>query len=112
MSRESVVILLRHMLDAAREAHEFVRDKSREALDGDRQLQLSLIRCIEIVGEAASRLDADFRNEHPRIPWGDIIAMRNRLAHAYFDVDLDIVWSTSKEELPELILQIESMLDD
>ena len=111
MSHRSPQILLRHMLDAAREASLFVQDKSRKDLDGDRQLQHSLIRCIEIVGEAASRIDFDFREAHPQIPWIDIVAMRNRLIHAYFDVDLDIVWSTSKNELPALIRQIEKLLD-
>lgn len=112
MSRRTVQVLLQHILDAAREAHEFVSGKSREDLDGERQLQHSLVRCIEIIGEAASRIDSDFRGEHPEIPWSDIVAMRNRLIHAYFDVDLDIVWSTSKDELPNLVQQIERLLND
>ena len=111
MSHDPTWVLLRHMLHSSREAHEFVRGKTRKELDVERQLQHSLIRCIEIIGEAASRIDPDFRKAHPDIPWGDIIAMRNRLIHAYFDVELDFVWTTSKDELPELIRQIEELLD-
>ena len=110
MSHRSVQVLLRHMLDAAREAHDFVQGKTREDLQAERQLQHSLIRCIEIVGEAASRIDQDFQDTNPEIPWADIIAMRNRLIHAYFDVELDVVWSTSKDELPELIQKLERLL--
>lgn len=111
MTHRSIQVLLRHMLDAAREAHGYVRDKRREDLDGERQLQHSLIRCIEVVGEAASRIDPDFRSAHPEIPWVGIIAMRNRVIHAYFDIDLDVVWTTSRDELPKLIEQIELLLD-
>lgn len=99
------------MLDAAQEADEFAAGKSRRDLDDDRQLQHSLIRCIEIIGEAAARIDVEFRSKNPEIPWADIIGMRNRLIHAYFDIELDIVWRTCTDELPALIEQIETLLD-
>lgn len=89
------------MLDAVREACYFVRGKSRQELDGDRQL--SLIHCIENIGEAASCIDPDFREAQPETPWIDIIGMRIRLNHAYCDLGLGLVWSTSKDDLPELI---------
>ncbi len=111
MAHSSVPVLLRHMLDAAREAQEFTREKTREDLGRERLLQHSVIRCIEIIGEAAARIDAAYRDANPRIPWVDIIAMRNRLIHAYFDVDLDVVWSTCQKELPELIQELEQLLD-
>lgn len=112
MSRKPVDILLRHMLDAAHEAVEHLSGRSRDELHEDRQLQHSLIRCIEIIGEAASRIEPEFRDANPLIPWLDIIAMRNRLIHAYFDIDLEIVWSTVRDELPELVQQIEQVLNE
>ena len=82
------------MLEAAREAMGYLAGLRREDLDHNRQLQHSLVRCIEIIGEAASRLTPELRQAHSDIPWQDMIGMRNRLIHAYFDVDLDLVWQT------------------
>ena len=90
------------MLDSSRDALLFVRGKRREDLDGDRQLQLALVRCIEVIGEAAARITAEFRDAHPEIPWRPIVGTRNRLIHAYFDVNLNVIWQTAREELPAL----------
>lgn len=108
--RKDDVIRLRHMLDAAQEACSFAVGRVREDLDIDRQLTLSLVKDIEIVGEAASRISADCRSAYPEIPWQDIVAMRNRLIHGYFDIDLDIVWRTVIEELPSLIAVLDHIL--
>ena len=72
----------RHMLDAAREAVSFMHGRTRDDLDLDRQLVLALVKSIEIVGEAASRITESSRQELPQIPWDQIIGMRNRLVHA------------------------------
>jgi len=82
---------LHHMLDAAKEAILFSKNKSRNDLDTNRMLTLSLVKCIEIIGEAASRIGKDRQEELPQIPWAQVIGMRNRLIHGYFEVDLDIV---------------------
>ncbi|MBX9459432.1 MAG: DUF86 domain-containing protein [Rhizobium sp.] len=95
-------VRLRHIRDAMRSAEKFLQGRSREDLDSDEQLQFALVRAIEIVGEAASRLSQGFRDDHPEIPWSLIIAMRNRLIHAYFDLDNDILWITSSVSLPDL----------
>ena len=101
---------LRHMLEAARDALSFVAGKTREDLSSDRMLALSLVKSIEIIGEAASKVSPACKTQFDEIPWPDIIAMRNRLIHAYFDVNLDIVWQTIKQELPQLIAQLEKAL--
>ncbi len=103
-------IRLRHMLDAAREAVSFVRNRRRGDLDTDRQLVLAVVKAIEIVGEATARVSEPARQQHPDIPWEQIIAMRNRLVHAYFDINLDIVWQTVQEDLPGLIVLLEAAL--
>ena len=66
-------------------------------------LSFALARAIEIVGEAASKVSATTRLSSPAIPWNLIIAMRNRVVHAYFEIDLEIVWKTATEELPALL---------
>ena len=105
--QEDDVIRFRHMLDAAREAVEFVRGRTRVDLNGDRQLVLALVKDIEILGEAAYQVTPDTRGQAPGIPWDDMIGMRHRLVHAYFDIDLDILWKTAKEDLPPLITELE-----
>jgi uncharacterized protein with HEPN domain len=97
---------LRHM----REAASFALGKSRADLDTDLMFQFAVVRALEIVGEAASRLTEATRAAHPEIPWVNIIGMRNRLAHGYFDLDMDIVWSVVTERLPPLIVALDHLL--
>lgn len=103
-------IRLRHILDAARQALDFARDETRASLDKDRKLEFALVKAIEIVGEAASQVSTESRENLPQIPWSNIIGMRNRLIHAYFDINLDILWKTITEELPPLIAELEKIL--
>lgn len=103
-------IRLRHMLDAAHEAVEFARGKTRLELDRNRMLVLSLVKDIEIVGEAAFQIPPNTRNQLEDIPWDDIIGMRHRLVHAYFEINLDILWRTVNDDLPALIRVLESLL--
>ncbi|MXW23624.1 MAG: DUF86 domain-containing protein [Chloroflexi bacterium] len=95
------------MLDAAREAVSFASGHVRADLDEDRQLVLALVKDVEIIGEAANTVTEPTRLELPGIPWLEIVAMRNRLVHAYFDINLDIVWQTVQQDLPKLIGQLE-----
>jgi uncharacterized protein with HEPN domain len=98
------------MLDATKEALEFVRGKRRADLDTNRMLVLSLVKELEIIGEAAGKVSAEIRSQYGAVPWLDITGMRNRLIHAYFDVDLDIVWSTVTKDLPQLKTEFEKIL--
>jgi uncharacterized protein with HEPN domain len=94
------------MLDAARAADGFARGRTREDLDADLMLQCPLARAVELIGEAASRLPAEYRAAHPQIPWSVIIGMRNRLIHGYFDVDLNILWETASRDISSLITEL------
>jgi len=98
------------MLDAAREAQGFIASRSRSDLDHDRLLLLALVKDVEIIGEAATRVSPETRLEWGDIAWQDIVAMRHRLTHGYFDIDLDIVWSTVTDDLPPLVAQLERAL--
>jgi len=110
MSRDDPQVRLRHMLFYAREAVGLMRDRSRADLEIDRALGLAIIRCLEIVGEAASRVPVAIQQRHPKIPWPQIIGMRNRLVHGYDIVDYDVIWSTVTEDLPPLIAELEEIL--
>ena len=103
-------ICVRHMLDAAREAVSFAQGRTRDDLSTDRQLVLALVKDIEIVGQAATRITEPTRRSLPEVPWERIIGMRHRLVHAYFDINLDIVWKTAREELPALIAMLEAAI--
>ena len=103
-------IRFRHMLESALEALEFTRPHHRSDLDQDRLLLLGLLKLIEILGEAAARIRPETRNRYPQIPWMDIIDMRNRVVHVYFDIDRDEVWDTVTKDLPPLIEQLEIIL--
>ena len=105
------VVRLRHMLDAAQEAAFFAQNKTRSSLDTDRQLVLSLVKSIEIIGEAAANVTTKCREGFPQIPWRDIISMRNRLTHVYFDINLDILWKTVVEDLPPLIAELGKVVE-
>lgn len=96
-------VRLRHMIEAASAAIAFIDSKTRVDLDGDRILLFALVRAVEIVGEAASRVSQPTRDAMPAIPWTQIVGMRNRLIHAYFDVDADVLWQTVSMELPPLL---------
>ncbi len=103
-------IRIQHMLEAAQEAVTFAEGRSRDDLATDRMLSLAIVRCIEIVGEAAANVSSEERNRYAQIPWGDIVGMRNRVIHAYFDIDLKLVWDTITDDLPPLIVQLDKIL--
>jgi len=103
-------VRLRHMLDAALEIQQYVQSSTREDLDKDRKLVHSLVRLIEIIGEAASQISDELREDVIEIPWFIIIGMRNRLVHAYFSINLDVVWSTSTVDIPSLIEDLKRLL--
>jgi uncharacterized protein with HEPN domain len=103
----SDLIRLRHMLDAAKEAQSYIIGKKRAELDRNRMLVHSLVRCIEIIGEAASKVSLESRYEVPDIPWPDIVSMRHRLIHACFEINLDTVWNTVVDDLPPLVAALE-----
>ena len=96
-------VRLRHMLDYASEAIQLATNRSRSDLEDDRTLNLSLVRLVEVVGEAASRVTAEGRRRTPQIPWVEIVSLRNRLIHGYDAVDFDILWDIVTDDLPPLV---------
>ncbi len=107
---EADAIRLQHMREAAQKAIHFLGSKSRADLNNNELLVLGIIKCIEIVGEAANKVTDECRISNSFIPWADIVAMRHRLIHGYFDINLDIVYKTVKDELPGLAAEISKAL--
>lgn len=103
-------IRLRHMLDAARAAMRLAQGRTRRNLDEDEGLVLALTKAIEMIGEAARHVTESAQQEAPSIPWAQIIAMRHRLVHVYFDINRDVLWRTVQDDLPTLIAHLETLL--
>ena len=104
---------LEHILQAIERISRYVMDGEASFLR-DEKTQDAVLRNIEIIGEAAKnveRVNPEFLANHPEIPWQVIYAMRNRVSHAYFEVDLDVVWQTVKVDLPVLEVQIRALQD-
>jgi uncharacterized protein with HEPN domain len=102
MSQHDDAVYLRHMLDHAQEALRIAAGKDRASLDTEPMLRYSLLHLVTVLGEATNRLSAPARTKY-KIPWRDIIAMRNRLIHGYDTVDRDLLWKTVETDLPALI---------
>lgn len=107
---ENDVVRLRHMLDAGEQAFRFCAGRSRTDLDDDVMLRFALVHAITVVGEAAAKISTPTREALPDIAWGSIVGMRNRLVHAYFDIDSDVLWQSVNEGLPPLAAQLRTAL--
>ena len=98
------------MLLAARNAVKFAAPLTFSEFENDYLHQLAILKSIEIIGEAASRISEETKTKQPDIPWTEIIGMRNRLVQGYFDIRLDRVWQTVQNDLPPLIAQLEGLV--
>lgn len=103
-----------HIVEAIERAVSYVHElDSVEAFEEDHKTQAAVIRCIEIIGEAANRIhkqDQEFMTNHPEVPWDKMRGMRNRMIHNYFDVNTTVLWNTVVEDLPRLKQQVEALL--
>ena len=95
-------VRLRHIADALNSTIRFAQGRRREDLESDEMLAFALVHALQIAGEAAGRVSVETRNEHPEVPWASMIGMPHRLVHAYFDINLDILWTTAIEAAPAL----------
>ena len=108
MKRDPAYLL--DMLQAAREMRELSANLTWETFQQSRLHQHAMVRLIEIIGEAASRVSRGFRAAHPEIPWQRIIAQRNVLAHEYGEIDDALVWRVATDRIPELTGQLERIV--
>lgn len=98
-------------VDAAEKAVRLAAGRDREHLEAaDDPLAYALVHLISVIGEAGSKVSPRTRSKIDGIPWLDVIGMRNRLVHAYFDINLDILWATVQDSLPLLIQKLTSAL--
>jgi len=109
--KKDTKILLEHILDSIKLIEEYVKGKDKSDFLKSTQLQDSVIRRVEIIGEAVKNLPDDVKETHANIPWKNITGMRDILIHQYFGVDLSLTWKVIEDDLPELKNQITSIKD-
>ena len=105
MTDSRVADTLTHMRDAAALARSYIEGMTKEAFVADSRTQQAVIMNLVIIGELATKMIKDhgaFIAQHPEIPWSSMKGMRNRIAHGYFDINLDVVWETVQTALPTL----------
>lgn len=108
--RRDDLIRMRHMLDATQKAMAFAEGKSRTDLAQDSMLAYAVVRAVEIIGEAASKISRYSQELHNEIPWRQIIGIRHRLVHGYDDINFDILWETVTIALPPFVRTLESII--
>jgi uncharacterized protein with HEPN domain len=103
---------LNDILDATRKIETIVAAASEELFLGDEILQAAVLHHLTVIGEAISRLSPAVRDRHPEVPWQQIVSVRHRIVHAYFDLDLRILWIAAADEVPALRNQIAAILEN
>jgi uncharacterized protein with HEPN domain len=103
---------LEDILEAAGAAREFVAGMGKDELTKDRRTRDAVVRNLEIIGEAAKKLPAQMRPDHPEVEWKKIAGLRDILVHDYFGIDMDIVWDIVQNKLPVLVEQVQRILDE
>ena len=103
---------LRDIHQAAVKALAFIEDMDLPTFSADRKTNLAVVRSLEIIGEATRHIPASIRSRYSEEPWQDMAAMRNKLIHEYFGVDLEVLWRTVREDLPQVRDALERIIDD
>ena len=111
-SERAYLDYVRDMLESARKALDFVQGMEYEEFASDEKTQFAVVRALEIIGEAAKKIPPDVRETYSEIPWREIAGTRDKLIHDYIGVNLPVVWRTIQHDLPPLIGQLETMLED
>jgi uncharacterized protein with HEPN domain len=111
MSKRDIILLLDDMLQSALKIQRYTKDHDFDSFLSDDKTMDAVVRNFEIIGEAANRIDQDFRDKNPEIEWNRIRGFRNRIVHEYFGIDYEIVWEIIESYLFELIEWLETILD-
>jgi uncharacterized protein with HEPN domain len=105
-------VYLHHILDAIAQIETYLNGIRKQQFIEQDMLHDAVIRQLEIVGEASRNISDDIKEKYILVPWGQIIAMRNRIVHAYFDVNLEIAWDIYTHDIPDLKQQIQEILNE
>ena len=107
-------LFIEDILESIKLIEKYLGDISKENLSNNQRLKDSIVRRLEIIGEAVKNIPDNFRKKYPDVPWRKIAGLRDIIIHTYFNIDLDITWDIIKKDLPDLkekMLRIKSELD-
>jgi uncharacterized protein with HEPN domain len=111
MNRE-IRDFVKDIIEASTNAETFLEEMTYDTFIRDSKTIYAVIRALEIVGEASSRLPVEIRNKYPQVPWKEIIGMRSKLIHDYFGARLKIIWKTVKEDIPVIKIEFQKIFDE
>ncbi|MFU8787416.1 MAG: DUF86 domain-containing protein [Methylobacter sp.] len=115
MNNNRLADYLGHMLEAAKLAHGYIEGMDKDDFLADTRTQQAVILNLVIIGESATQLlqnYGDFLEHYPDIPWRNMKGMRNRIAHGYFDINIQVVWETVRIALPQLLDRLPDVIED
>jgi len=112
MSKRDILLLLDDMLQSGQKIKLYTKDHDYNSFVADDKTVDAVVRNFEIIGEAANRIDPDFRDKNPEIEWKRIRGFRNRIVHDYFGIDYEIVWSIIETYLVEMIDWLDTIIDN
>jgi len=106
------LIYIKHIRDAIYKIESFLEGVSKnEFIEEDSLTQSAVIRQLEIIGEASKKVEENFKEKHPEIPWRDMSDTRNKVIHDYFQVDYELIWDIYEKDLPKLKREIEKTIE-
>jgi uncharacterized protein with HEPN domain len=113
MSSRKPTLYLEDIQQACDDILNFTQNiNSAEDLQNDRRTFLAVVRCLEIIGEAARQMPKVFREKHPEFPWRETASLRNVIAHEYFGLDIDIIWDVIQTRIPVLVEQVKQIAEE
>jgi len=111
MKRE-LRLFIEDILESIKLIEKYLGSSSKEDLNNNQKLKDSIIRRLEIIGEAVKNIPEDFRKKYPNVPWKKIAGLRDIIIHSYFNINLDITWEIIKKDLPDLKAKIQKIKED
>ncbi len=108
--KKDPIVYIQDMLDAMNRIHQYTHNISFEQYESDLQLQDAIIHRLQIIGEAASRIPEETRNNYPNIPWRKIIGLRNVIVHDYMMVNTKEIWTIATVDLSQTKKEFETLL--
>jgi uncharacterized protein with HEPN domain len=112
MKKRDYTDYVEDIVTAIADIEQFVKGMEFKEFSKDKKTVFAVVRAIEIIGEAARQIPEPLKNNHTEVPWKEMMGIRNKIAHEYFGVDVEVIWNTVKENIPELKPLISKMLRD